>query len=37
VKPPDTNRQGIEDITEGEGSEIRLCYDGKWIELTGRQ
>jgi hypothetical protein len=37
VKPPDTNRQGIEDITEGEGSEIRLCYEGKWIELTGRQ
>ena len=37
VKPPNTNRQGIEDITEGEGSEIRLCHDGRWIELTGRQ
>jgi len=37
VKPPATNRQGIEDITEGEGSEIRLCNEGRWIELTGRQ
>jgi hypothetical protein len=37
VRPPETNRQGIEDITEGEGSEIRLCYEGRWIELTGRQ
>jgi hypothetical protein len=37
AKPPNTNRQGIEDITEGKGSEIRLCYEGKWIELTGRQ
>jgi hypothetical protein len=37
VKPPVSNRQGIEDITEGKGSEIRLCHDGRWVELTGRQ
>ena len=37
VKPPVSSRQGIEDITEGKGSEIRLCHEGRWVELTGRQ
>ena len=37
VKPPASPRQGIEDITDGQGSDIRLCHEGRWIELTGRQ
>jgi hypothetical protein len=37
VTPPVSNRQGIEDLTEGKGSVVRLCHDGRWIELTGRQ
>jgi hypothetical protein len=37
VTPPVSTRQGIEDITEGDGSVVRLCHEGRWVELTGRQ
>lgn len=35
--PPISNRQGIEDFTGGQGSVVRLCHDGRWMELTGKQ